>query len=60
MSLGSWKRRVKLGPLRLNLSASQDGVDASPSIVAGPLTVNPKRRRWSLRLPFGLTKRGRW
>lgn len=61
MTLGSWKKRIHIGRhVRLNLSASERGVGVSPALEVGPLTVNPKRRRWSLRLPFGLTKRGRW
>lgn len=62
MTLGSWKRRSRLGRwLRLNLSASaRNGPSASVSAKAGPVTINPRRRRVSVRLPGGFTWRGRW
>lgn len=59
MSWGSWRKRVKLGPVTLNLSGSRRGPGASLSARLGRVTVNT-RGGVTARLGRGLTWRGRW
>lgn len=49
-----YRRRLKVGPLRLNVTAR--GL-TSVALVLGPLTWNLTRRRTSVDLPGGLSWR---